>query len=78
MTLTGKLAIVFSVLLAVAVVNSAIIYGIQNTPRTDAAIIDTAGRNRMLSQRIGLLSAHRHETQIRHQGPVMTDAISTQ
>lgn len=56
MTLTGKLAIVFSVLLAVAVVNSAIIYGIQSTQRTDAAIVDAAGRNRMLSQRIGLLS----------------------
>ncbi len=55
-TLTGKLAIVFAMLLALVITNTAIIYRFQASQRTDAAIVDAAGRDRMLSQRIGLLA----------------------
>lgn len=56
MTLTGKLAVVFAMLLALVIANTAIIYRFQASQRTDAAIVDAAGRDRMLSQRIGLLA----------------------
>lgn len=56
MRLTSKLGIVFAVLLMVSAADTAIIYNFQNSLKTDAAIIDAAGRDRMLSQRIGLFA----------------------
>ncbi len=56
MTLTKKLGIVFFTLLVVAIANTSVVYNFQTSQKTDAAIIDAAGRNRMLSQKIGFLA----------------------
>lgn len=51
-----KFIFIFSIIFLITLSNVILVYNLQSSQKSDGALIDAAGRNRMLSQRIGYYS----------------------